>query len=82
MPWLFVPTELTTGSAAKFADHKTKESGFLSCAGPSAGGFTIPLATVLGQFGPKSNYECLYVQYIMYNSIQFVIFGLQIAGVG
>ena len=39
---------------------KPKKSGFLSCAGPSAGGFTIPLATVLGQFGPKSIYECLY----------------------
>ena len=60
MPWLFVPTVLTTGSAAQFAGHKTQDSGFLSCVGPSAGGSTIPLATVLGQFGPKSNYEWLY----------------------
>jgi len=59
MPWFFVPTELTTGSAAKFAGHKTQELVFLSCGGPSASGFAIPFAAVLGQFGPRSNYLSL-----------------------
>ena len=59
---------------------KPKKSGFLSCAGPSAGGFTIPLATVLGQFGPKSNYECLYYlatfKLYVYNNTVFRQYGL------
>ena len=46
-PGGIVPTELTTGSAAKPAGHKTREIGFLES------GFAIPFAAVLGQFSPK-----------------------------
>ena len=53
MPWFFVPTELTTGSAAKFAGHKTKEIGFLELRQPFCRWFYRPFSHSFGSVWPK-----------------------------
>ena len=53
MPWLFVPTELTTGSAAKFAGHKTQEIGFLELRRPFCRRFYHPFSHSFGSVWPK-----------------------------
>jgi len=49
----FVPTELTTGSAAKFAGHKTKEIGFLELRQPFCRWFYRPFSHSFGSVWPK-----------------------------
>ena len=53
MPRLFAPTELTTGSAAKFAGHKTKEIGFLELCRPFCQWFYHPFSHSFGSVWPK-----------------------------
>jgi len=50
---LFVPTELTTGPAAKFAGHKTKEIWFLELRRPFCQWFCHPFSLSFGPVWPK-----------------------------
>ena len=59
-PWFFIPTKLTTGSATKFAAHKTREIGFPQFRRPLCQGFHRPFChsfRVLSLLGPKINHN-------------------------
>ena len=74
MPWLFVPTELTTGSAAKFAGHKTQEIGFLELRRPFCRRFYHPFSHSFGSVWPRKylwDFMSVYTTWILSRYLWF-----------
>jgi hypothetical protein len=64
------PRRLATAElSGKWGDLFCAPGCYIDFCGPSARGFAIPFAAVLGQFGPRSNYLYLYANSLLSNYI-------------